>query len=144
MDTMSAFRVRLADWERERDAMRVVRSEVFIREQAVPQDLEWDDKDPLCVHALVVDSDGTPIGTGRLAPDGKIGRMAVLPEWRGSGVGTAILEFLVVCARDRGLTECYMNAQSHALDFYRQHGFEAYDAEFMEAGIPHRHMKRSL
>jgi predicted GNAT family N-acyltransferase len=144
MGDMSTFRVRLADWEREREAMRAVRSEVFIREQAVPQDIEWDVNDPLCVHALAVDADGTPIGTGRLAPDGKIGRMAVLPDWRGSGVGTAILEFLVVCARDRGLKECYMNAQSHALDFYLQQGFEAYDAEFMEAGIPHRHMKRSL
>jgi predicted GNAT family N-acyltransferase len=138
------FRVRMADWEREREAMRAIRTPVFIVEQQVPQDIEWDDKDPLCVHALAVDSDGTPIGTGRLAPDGKIGRMAVLPDWRGRGVGAAILEFLVHSARERGITVCYMNAQSHALDFYRQHGFETYDAEFLEAGIPHCHMKRTL
>ena len=138
------FRVRLADWEREREAMRAIRTPVFIHEQQVPQDIEWDDKDPLCVHALAMDADGTPIGTGRLAPDGKIGRMAVLPEWRRRGVGAAILDFLVASARERGIKVCYMNAQIHALDFYREHGFEAYDAEFLEAGIPHRHMKRTL
>lgn len=138
------FRVRLADWEREREAMRAIRTPVFIQEQQVPQDIEWDDKDPLCVHALAMDTDGTPIGTGRLAPDGKIGRMAVLPEWRGKGVGAAILDFLVASARERGIKECYMNAQLHAVDFYRQQGFEAYDAEFLEAGIPHRRMKRTL
>jgi predicted GNAT family N-acyltransferase len=139
-----AFRVRMADWEREREAMRAIRTPVFIVEQQVPQDIEWDDKDPLCVHALAVDADGTPIGTGRLAPDGKIGRMAVLPDWRERGVGTAVLDFLLDCARQRGIKEARLNAQSHALEFYVRHGFEAYDDEFMEAGIPHRHMKRSL
>ena len=138
------FRVRMADWEREREAMRAIRTPVFIQEQQVPQDIEWDDKDPLCVHVLALDADGAPIGTGRLAPDGKIGRMAVLPEWRGRGVGAAILEFLVGSARERGIRECYLNSQSHAVEFYRQYGFEAYDAEFLEAGIPHRHMKRAL
>lgn|SRR5690242_1349823 len=142
--SQQVFRVRMADWEREREAMRAIRTPVFIEEQQVPQDIEWDDKDPFCVHALALDAEGTPIGTGRLAPDGKIGRMAVLPGWRGRGVGAAILEFLVGSARERGIKECYMNAQSHALDFYRQHGFEAYDAEFLEAGIPHWHMKRTL
>ena len=139
-----AFRVRLADWERERDAMRAIRTSVFIQEQQVPQDIEWDDQDALCVHALAIDAEGTLIGTGRLSPDGKVGRMAVLPEWRGRGVGAAILDFLVASARERGIKECYMNAQVHALDFYRQHGFEAYDEEFLEAGIPHRHMKKAL
>ena len=139
-----AFRVRLADWERERDAMRAIRTSVFIQEQQVPQDIEWDDQDALCVHALAIDAEGTLIGTGRLSPDGKVGRMAVLPEWRRRGVGAAILDFLVASARERGIKECYMNAQVHALDFYRQHGFEAYDEEFLEAGIPHRHMKKAL
>jgi predicted GNAT family N-acyltransferase len=131
MAAMNQFRVRIADWEREREAMRAIRTPVFIQEQQVPQDIEWDDKDPLCVHALALDTDGTPIGTGRLAPDGKIGRMAVLEEWRGKGVGAAILDFLVA-------------SQRHALEFYLQHGFEAEGEEFMEAGIPHLRMRRSL
>jgi predicted GNAT family N-acyltransferase len=141
---MSGFRVRMADWEREREAMRAIRTPVFIQEQQVPQQIEWDEMDPLCVHALAVDTDGTPIGTGRLAPDGKIGRMAVLEEWRGKGVGAAILDFLVASARERGIKECRLHAQRHALEFYLQHGFEAEGEEFMEAGIPHVPMRRSL
>jgi len=138
------FHLRLADWEREREAMRAVRTEVFIVEQRVPQEIEWDDMDPLCVHVLALDADGTPIGTGRLTPDGKIGRMAVTKDWRSSGVGAAVLKFLVESARQRGLPSCHLNAQSHALGFYRKHGFKAYGEEFLEAGIPHRHMQRSL
>jgi predicted GNAT family N-acyltransferase len=138
------FRLRLADWEREREAMRAVRTAVFIQEQGVPQDIEWDDMDPLCVHVLAVDADGAPVGTGRLAPDGKIGRMAVLKDWRGAGVGAAILEFLVESARERGIKSCRLNAQSHALGFYLGHGFTPQGEEFLEAGIPHRRMERSL
>ncbi|HEY4127307.1 MAG TPA: GNAT family N-acetyltransferase [Gammaproteobacteria bacterium] len=141
---MSEFRVRIADWEREREAMRAIRTPVFIQEQQVPQQIEWDEMDPLCVHALALDADGTPIGTGRLAPDGKIGRMAVLEAWRGKGVGAAILEFLVASAQERGIKECHMHAQSHALDFYLQHGFETHGDEFMEAGIPHVNMRKRL
>jgi predicted GNAT family N-acyltransferase len=138
------FRLRLADWEREREAMRAVRTEVFIVEQQVPQDIEWDDMDPLCVHVLAVDADGTPIGTGRLTPDGKIGRMAVLKDWRSTGVGAALLEFLVESARQRGLKACRLNAQSHAIGFYVRHGFAMEGEEFLEAGITHRRMQRSL
>jgi len=100
--------------------------------------------DPLCVHVLALDADGTPIGTGRLTPDGKIGRMAVTKDWRNTGVGAALLQFLVESARQRGLPSCRLNAQSHALGFYRKHGFKAHGEEFLEAGIPHRHMQRSL
>lgn len=138
------YRLRLSDWEREREAMRAVRTVVFIQEQGVPQDIEWDDMDPLCVHVLAVDADGAPIGTGRLAPDGKIGRMAVLKDWRGTGVGAALLDFLVQSARERGLKSCRLNAQSHARGFYEQHGFSAEGEEFLEAGIAHRRMQRSL
>jgi predicted GNAT family N-acyltransferase len=141
---MSGFRVRIADWEREREAMRAIRTPVFIQEQQVPQQIEWDDMDPLCVHALALDADGTPIGTGRLAPDGKIGRMAVLGEWRGKGVGAAILDFLVACARERGIKDCRLHAQRHALEFYLQHGFEVEGEEFMEASIPHVNMRKVL
>jgi predicted GNAT family N-acyltransferase len=141
---MSGFRVRMADWDREREAMRAIRTPVFIQEQQVPQQIEWDEMDPLCVHALAVDADGTPIGTGRLAPDGKIGRMAVLEEWRGKGVGAAILDFLIASAQERGIKQCRLHAQYHALDFYLQHGFATDGEEFMEAGIAHMRMHRDL
>ncbi len=138
---LRTFSLREAAWAEESTAMRSVRTAVFLIEQQVPEDEEWDDMDPLCVHALALDARGTAIGTGRLAPDGKIGRMAVLKDWRGAGVGTALLQFLVQMARRRGLAGCHMNAQSHAVPFYTRHGFQVYGDEFMEAGIPHRSMR---
>ena len=134
------FSVCTADWDREREALRGLRRAVFIVEQRVPEEEEWDELDASCLHALAQDEAGSPVGTGRLTPDGKIGRMAVLKEWRGVGVGTAILRFLVEHARRRGLPGCRLNAQRHALPFYAHHGFEPYGEEFMEAGIPHRAM----
>jgi predicted GNAT family N-acyltransferase len=121
--------------------MRAVRREVFIVEQRVSEEEEWDALDALCLHALALDAAGAPIGTGRLATDGKIGRMAVLKPWRGAGVGTALLRFLVDAARQRGLQACHMNAQSYAVPFYARYGFEVEGDEFMEAGILHRVMR---
>ena len=138
------FSVRHAAWEKESPALRRIRNAVFVMEQQVPEDEEWDELDVACLHALALDRDGAPIGTGRLAPDGKIGRMAVLKEWRGTGVGAAILESLMNAARARGMRECHMHAQSHALAFYARHGFESQGDEFLEAGIPHRRMRRRL
>jgi predicted GNAT family N-acyltransferase len=139
-----AFRIRIADWEREHEAMRAVRSEVFILEQHIPPEEEWDELDPLCVHLLAVDSESTPVGTGRLTPDGQIGRMSVLRPSRHQGIGTALLERLLDSARERGLRECRLNAQDHAIGFYSRHGFAAYGEGFLEGGIPHRRMRRSL
>lgn len=139
-----AFSVHQAAWPADSAALKGIRTEVFILEQRVPEEDEWDGLDAACLHALAVDAEGAAIGTGRLAPDGKIGRMAVLKEWRGRGVGTGILEFLVAAARSRGLGECQLHAQSHALGFYAHRGFESVGEEFMEAGIPHRRMRRKL
>ena len=96
------LRVRAADWNVDRAALRVVREQVFVREQAVPVELEWDEFDPLCQH-VVAEAAGQAIGTGRLLPDGHIGRMAVLESWRGQGVGSALLVALLRLARDRGI-----------------------------------------
>ncbi|HEX2666949.1 MAG TPA: GNAT family N-acetyltransferase [Gammaproteobacteria bacterium] len=138
------FRIRVADWEREREAMRAVRTEVFIQEQHIlPQD-EWDELDPLCVHLLALDAEGAPVGTGRLTPDGQIGRMAVLKARRGRGIGTALLRTLLDSAQQRGLKACRLNAQDHAIGFYARHGFTVYDEGFLEGGIPHRRMRKDL
>lgn len=136
--------VRQARWADEREILRVIRTAVFVLEQRVPEEIEWDELDPACLHALALDGHGTAIGTGRLAEDGKIGRMAVLKERRGTGVGASILEFLIAEARGRGMAECYMHAQSHALAFYRRHGFETRGESFLEAGIPHHRMHLRL
>jgi predicted GNAT family N-acyltransferase len=136
------FEIRLADWDRDREMIRRIRREVFIGEQSVPPDVEWDGRDEECLHVVAKSSNRDAIGTGRLHASGKIGRMAVLRPWRGNGVGSALLTRLVEEACRRRIDEVFLHAQSHALGFYQRAGFEAEGEEFMEAGIPHRLMRR--
>ncbi|CAG1009986.1 Acetyltransferase [Burkholderiales bacterium] len=138
------FTVRLADWNRDRDALRRIRYEVFVIEQKVDEALEWDGIDSECRHALAIDAEGKAIGCGRLLPDGHIGRMAVLPAWRGHGVGQALLRFLMALGRELGHRELLLNAQTHALGFYAREGFEPFGEEFDDAGIAHRAMRLSV
>lgn len=115
-----------------------------MREQGVPAELEWDGGDVDCAHVVARDRDGRPIGTARLKPDGQIGRMAVLPEWRGRGVGGALLAEALAFARARGMARVYLHAQVQAIGFYARHGFVAVGPEHEEAGIPHRRMVLTL
>lgn len=131
------FVVRMLDWNAARDQARRVREEVFVREQGVPIEQEWDEWDERCVHALAVDETGQAIGTGRLLPDGRIGRMAVLRSWREQGVGAAIVEALLQRARQLCMPDVTLHAQTYATGFYERFGFVAEGATFMEAGIPH-------
>jgi len=121
-----------------------VREQVFIVEQHVPDRLEWDGYDTHAVHLLARDKAGNPIGTARMLGNGHVGRMAVLPPWRGQGVGTALLKTIVATAKSVGMPQVRLDAQTHAIGFYEQHGFVAEGDEFMDAGIPHRHMTLSL
>ena len=138
------FAVRMVDWSGAGDALRAVRQAVFIVEQSIPEEMEWDDDDAVCRHALAEDASGRPVGCGRLLADGHIGRLAVLPAWRGRGVGTALLQHLTDLARSLGHTRVVLNAQTQAMPFYARHGFTAVGDEFMEAGIPHHTMARNL
>ncbi|HVY05117.1 MAG TPA: GNAT family N-acetyltransferase [Burkholderiales bacterium] len=143
MATASGILVRAADWTTERDLLRSVREEVFVREQAVPVELEWDEFDAVSRHVLA-SVDGVAVGTGRLLPDGHIGRMAVLRDWRGRGVGSAMLLALMEEARASGMRRVELNAQTRASGFYARFGFVAQGDEFMDAGIAHRSMWRNL
>jgi predicted GNAT family N-acyltransferase len=136
-------KIELADWEKVKDEAQRIRFAVFVEEQGVPAELEMDENDASCVHALAY-IDGRPVGTGRLLPDGHIGRMAVLKAWRGQGAGRALLKALVEAARLRGDKEVLLSAQTHALGFYRAEGFEPEGDEYEEAGIAHQAMRRSL
>jgi predicted GNAT family N-acyltransferase len=136
---MSFSVVRVA-WEDARQKLRRVRERVFVLEQGVPAELEWDPADPHCVHLLAVAENDRPIGTARLCGSGHIGRMAVIPEWRGRGVGSALLSALLEDARSTGARGLHLNAQTTALTFYRRHGFIEVGEPFLEAGIVHRHM----
>jgi predicted GNAT family N-acyltransferase len=137
------LKIELLDWEAAQPEAMRIRFTVFVGEQAVPADLEIDDNDAHCVHALAY-ADGRAIGTGRLLPDGRIGRMAVLKDWRGQGAGRALLGRLIDAARQRGHREVALSAQVHALEFYRAEGFEPEGAVYEEAGIPHQEMRLRL
>ncbi|MCG8426247.1 MAG: GNAT family N-acetyltransferase [Chromatiales bacterium] len=139
--TNPSFTVRLADWQQEGEALRHIRDQVFIQEQAVPKALEWDGEDESSLHVIAEDTEGNAIGTGRLLTSGQIGRMAVLPRWRSYGVGSALLNALLQTARLGNYPTIFLNAQIHAKAFYNQHGFTPVGEQFMEADIPHIRME---
>jgi predicted GNAT family N-acyltransferase len=139
-----SFTVEPVDYQGSLAQLREVREAVFIQEQGVPVELEWDELDPLCRHVLARDADGVAIGTGRLTPERKIGRMAVLPTWRGRGVGDALLDALLEQARAQGWHDISLHAQASAIGFYARHGFLPQGPRFMEAGIEHQTMRRLL
>lgn len=138
------YQIHSGDWASMRDRARPLRQKVFVIEQGVPQELEWDEFDADSRHALALDAAGNPVGTGRLLPDGHIGRMAVLPEWRGKGVGAALLRELMDLARTGGMHRLALNAQVHAAAFYARFGFARGGAQFVEAGIAHILMTQQL
>ena len=130
-------------WEEARAQAAPIRLVVFVEEQGVPAELEMDEMDAKCIHALAFE-DALAVGTGRLLPDGHIGRMAVLKEFRGKGAGGALLAKLMEAAKSRGDREVVLSAQVHAVAFYQAYGFELFGEVYEEAGIPHRDMRRDL
>ncbi len=124
--------------------IRRVREQVFMREQGVPEELEWDGEDAQAIHVIARNDDGEVIGTGRLLRNGHIGRMAVLADWRGRGVGSALLSALLEEARRLGLKQVFLHAQLQAIGFYARHGFKTHGNVFPDAGIPHRSMRLRL
>ncbi|WP_171013854.1 GNAT family N-acetyltransferase [Chitinivorax sp. B] len=136
-----SFIVRSADWAADRPLLSVVRRTVFIEEQGIPAELEWDVRDAEALHVLALDADQHAIGCGRLLPTGQIGRMAVMADWRGKGVGAALLQALIVAAQRAGHGEVWLNAQESARSFYLAQDFVEDGDMFMEAGIPHYRMR---
>ena len=124
--------------------IRSLRDTVFGQEQGVPRELDWDGEDTWCTHAIARSHAGVPIGTGRMRSDGKIGRLAVLADWRGRGIGGRLLESLVSKAHEYKFKSAYLHAQTHAIHFYEKYGFRKEGSEFVEAGISHVKMVRDL
>ncbi|MEM7705092.1 MAG: GNAT family N-acetyltransferase [Pseudomonadota bacterium] len=133
-----------ATWRFDESAIRAVRTEVFIVEQQVPEDEEWDDDDPTAQHFLALDQTGSAIGTARLTRDGRIGRVAVLKYWRRKKVGDALLRAAVEAGSLQHLGELRLAAQTYATGFYQRHGFEPYGEIFQDVGIDHVWMRREL
>jgi len=139
--------IRVSDWPPAREEAQRVRFTVFVDEQRVPPELEMDEHDAVSIHALAYTKiGGTPraVGTGRLLPDGHIGRMAVLKEWRGRGVGRELLRALMQRARERGDREVVLAAQVQAMPFYAAEGFKPEGPVYVEAGIDHQDMRCRL
>jgi len=138
------FTVHLISWHDGEPLLRAIREKVFMQEQNVPAELEWDGLDDICHHALALSANGEAIGCGRITPDGHIGRMAVLPEWRRKRIGSAILELLLDYASAQHLVQVDLNAQVQAMPLYKQFGFEEEGEVFMDANMPHRKMTLHL
>jgi YbgC/YbaW family acyl-CoA thioester hydrolase len=140
--------VRVGRWSELGDAARKIRSQVFIDEQRIPAEMEWDGADDGCVHALACNRFGFPVATGRMLEHvpgvAKIGRMAVLAPMRGGHIGRAVLDALLQHARERGDREALLHAQLGAASFYSRAGFNTRGPVFEEAGIPHVEMVRTL
>jgi predicted GNAT family N-acyltransferase len=138
------FTVDIEEWSASENDVRFVRDNVFVREMNIPAELEWDGLDPDCVHVLAREAVGRPVGTGRLLPNGKIGRMAVLPAWRGHGIGRSMLRTILEAAGDAGIDEVWLHAQLSVVGFYREASFAEVGDSFISAGIPHQMMVRTL
>lgn len=136
--------LRVDNWDALKDHAAMVRHEVFVMEQQVPPELEMDEMDVQCIHAVAYDAQQRPVATGRLLPDGHIGRMAVRKTARGTGIGGLVLQRLIEAARVRGDAEVVLSAQVHAMGFYARYGFVAEGEVYMDAGIPHRTMSLPL
>jgi predicted GNAT family N-acyltransferase len=132
--------IKPASWSEHERAIRSVRHAVFVLEQSVAKGLDFDGSDSACRHALAFSEDDV-VGTGRML-DGHIGRIAVLKPWRGRGIGSALVQFFMDMAKQKGLDRVYLNAQLPAVSFYESLGFCKIGEVFMDAGIKHIRMER--
>ena len=131
------YPVLIVTWSKNRDEIEPIRNQVFIIEQNVPVELEWDGLDAEAIHVIAYNRSGMPAGTARLLCTGQVGRMAVLPEERNRGIGSAMLRTLIQHAKTNSIGPLFLHAQTHAIKFYENHGFKQSGGIFYEAGIPH-------
>ena len=132
--------IQIVDWHDRQDALKAIRKSVFIDEQHVPKELEWDGIDTECTQFLAT-IDSTPVATARLTAEGQIGRMAVLEDFRGKGIGSRLLAAVIEQAKHAGHKQVFLHAQVSVIQFYQHHGFTACGDVFIDAGIEHRSMK---
>ena len=131
------------NWKQSHHELKQIRTSVFIEEQHVPAELEWDEFDEQSIHFLAL-LDNKPVATARLKPDGQIGRMAVIKNYRSKGIGTELLKTVLLQAQKNDYNMVYLHAQKQAIKFYKQFNFINNGAEFMDAGIKHRAMYKLL
>jgi len=137
------YHASIANWQKDSEDIKNIRTRVFIEEQHVPAELEWDEFDESCTH-FIVRHQSHAIATARLKPDGQIGRMAVLKNHRQLGVGSLLLSTLIEHAKNTGLLTLYLHAQVQVTGFYQKYGFAIAGEKFIDAGIPHREMLKKI
>ena len=130
-------------WLKHVDELKEIRRQVFIEEQNVPEELEWDEYDESSIHFLAL-HEGKAIAVARLKSDGQIGRMAVLASYRQQGIGSRLLAFILKFSAGKNLGQVYLHAQTSAIPFYEKHGFITQGEIFYEANIPHRGMLKKI
>lgn len=143
-DLKDSFTIEQVNWSSHSDMLLQVRNRVFIEEQKVPAEIEVDEHDQQSTHFVALDQSRNPIGTARLLPNGRVGRVAVLIEWRRKGVGRALMKETLTVSSQRGIPRVSLHAQVSSIPFYSELGFETKGPEFDEAGIPHRQMHLDL
>ena len=134
-----AVKSRVANWMDDKKVLSEIRHQVFVQEQNVPEEMEWDDYDESSIHYLAT-IDNRVVAVARLKPDGQLGRMAVLAKFRHQGIGSSLLRFILLDIQDKGLSNIYLHAQVSAISFYQKHGFKENGLVFYEANIAHRKM----
>jgi predicted GNAT family N-acyltransferase len=135
--------IRIADWPTDEKSLSEIRRLVFIEEQNVPEELEWDAYDLSSMH-FIATLDNKVVATARLKPDGQIGRMAVLADYRHQGIGSQLLKFVLQNAANQKFRQVYLHAQVDAIPFYETQGFTTYGDIFYEADIPHCAMLKKI
>ena len=138
------FRIDLKSWAEAQPLAAPIRYAVFLEEKDPPPGIELDELDPQCAHAVATDASGKAVGTGRLHPDGQIGRLVVLKDWRRLGVGGALLAALIDEARRRRFPEITVSAALQAAEFYRGHGFVAEGKVFKQGSALQQKMRKAL
>jgi len=138
------FYIQTTTWQQDKTALKAIRRAVFIIEQKVPANLEWDDEDIDAIHLLAILHKCEPVGTGRLLKTGQIGRIAVLKQHRQCGIGTALLSKAMEAAYENGFSSVFLHAQTRIIPFYKNFGFKVSGQAFYEAGIEHYLMRKTL
>jgi predicted GNAT family N-acyltransferase len=139
------FTIEKIGWDSPKQALlKAVREVVFIHEQHVPLYIEWDEHDADAIHLLALDSSGQAIGCARILKKGRVGRMAVLREWRGKGLGQALLEEAITICKSLGMQNISISSQTHAIKFYQKAGFSVTSEAYIDANIWHVDMQRAI
>ncbi len=138
------LRVQLGDWAELGETAGSLRTAVFVHEQGIPAEMEWDEHDATCRHAVVFNRLDMPVACGRLLPDGHIGRVAVVQSIRGGQAGKLVMRALMQAAHAAGHSHADISAQQAVTGFYRRLGFSSLGEPYAEAGITHIRMRAAL